>query len=172
MGYSFRITARVILYAPSPRQDNTYHGLCYTSRGALAGTRNSSMGPACSVVPPVYKTVQENILSRIILGVITPNQIPLTTIVTYLQFFLQKQNFKPLGHYTCMQCGTSRLQTVQKNILSHIILATYRKFTVATVIFTQNVSCNIFTHPRYQQVANVTHCVIIHQTTKATEYIG
>ena len=26
------------------RQDNTYHGLCYTSRGALAGTRNSSMG--------------------------------------------------------------------------------------------------------------------------------
>ena len=26
-------------------QDNTYHGLCYTSRGALAGTRNSSMGP-------------------------------------------------------------------------------------------------------------------------------
>ena len=27
------------------RQDNTYHGLCYTSHGALAGTRNSSMGP-------------------------------------------------------------------------------------------------------------------------------
>ena len=22
-------------------KDNTYHGLCYTSRGALAGTRNS-----------------------------------------------------------------------------------------------------------------------------------
>ena len=45
MGYSFRLTARVLLYAPSHRQDNTYHGLCYTSRGALAGTRNSSMGP-------------------------------------------------------------------------------------------------------------------------------
>ena len=29
----------------TPRQDNTYHSLCYTSRGALAGTRNSSMGP-------------------------------------------------------------------------------------------------------------------------------
>ena len=25
-------------------KDNTYHGLCYTRRGALAGTRNSSMG--------------------------------------------------------------------------------------------------------------------------------
>ena len=45
IGYSYRLTARVLLYAPSHRQDNTYHSLCYTSRGALAGTRNSSMGP-------------------------------------------------------------------------------------------------------------------------------
>ena len=45
MGYSFRLAARVLLYAPSHRQDSTYHSLCYTSRGALAGTRNSSMGP-------------------------------------------------------------------------------------------------------------------------------
>ena len=45
IGYSFRLAARVLLYPPSHRQDNTYHGLCYTSRGALAGTRNSSMGP-------------------------------------------------------------------------------------------------------------------------------
>ena len=44
IGYSYRLTARVLLYAPSFTQDNTYHGLCYTSRGALAGTRNSSMG--------------------------------------------------------------------------------------------------------------------------------
>ena len=39
IGYSYRLTARVLLYAPSHRQDNTYHSLCYTSRGALAGTR-------------------------------------------------------------------------------------------------------------------------------------
>ena len=37
IGYSYRLTARVLLYAPSYRQDNTYHGLCYTSCGALAG---------------------------------------------------------------------------------------------------------------------------------------
>ena len=37
MGYSFRLTAKVLLYAPSNRQDDTYHSLCYTSRGALAG---------------------------------------------------------------------------------------------------------------------------------------
>ena len=45
IGYSYRLTARVLLYAPSHRQDSTCHCLCYTSRGALAGTRNSSMGP-------------------------------------------------------------------------------------------------------------------------------
>ena len=43
IGYSYRLTARVLLYAPSHREDNTYHDLCYTSRGALAGMRNSSM---------------------------------------------------------------------------------------------------------------------------------
>ena len=45
MGYSFWLTVRVLLYASFHRQDSKYHGLCYTSRGALAGTRNSSMGP-------------------------------------------------------------------------------------------------------------------------------
>ena len=44
-GILFRISARVILYAPSHRQDSIYHGLRYTSHGALAGTRNISMGP-------------------------------------------------------------------------------------------------------------------------------
>ena len=44
IGYSFRLTASVLLYASSHRQDSTYHSLCYTSHGALAGTRNSSMG--------------------------------------------------------------------------------------------------------------------------------
>ena len=44
--YSFRLTASVLLYAPSHTQDNRYHGLRYTSREALAGTRNnSSIGP-------------------------------------------------------------------------------------------------------------------------------
>ena len=35
MGYSFWLAARALLYAPSHRQDNTYHGLCYTSCGTL-----------------------------------------------------------------------------------------------------------------------------------------
>ena len=52
IGYSYRLTARVILYAPSHRQDNTYHSLCYTSRGAQAGTRISSMGVRGEVGTP------------------------------------------------------------------------------------------------------------------------
>ena len=44
IGYSFRLPARVLLYAPSHRQDSTYHSLWYTSRGALAETRNSTAG--------------------------------------------------------------------------------------------------------------------------------
>ena len=36
MGYSFQLAARVLLYPSLKRQDNTYHSLCYASRGALA----------------------------------------------------------------------------------------------------------------------------------------
>ena len=32
IGYSFRLTARVLLYAPSHRQDSTYHSLCWLER--------------------------------------------------------------------------------------------------------------------------------------------
>ena len=39
MGYSLRLAVKVLLYASFHRQDNTYHGICYTSREALAGTR-------------------------------------------------------------------------------------------------------------------------------------
>ena len=42
-GLLFPINNKVILYAPSHIQDSTYHGLCYTSRGALAGTRFMDM---------------------------------------------------------------------------------------------------------------------------------
>ena len=58
IGYSFQLAARVLLYAPSHRQDNTYHSLCYTSRGALAGTRNSSIGsPPRRIDPTTHRTM-------------------------------------------------------------------------------------------------------------------
>ena len=59
MGYSFRLVARVLLYASSHRQDNTYHSLCYTSLGALAWTRNSSMGPSWRIDPTTHRTMSK-----------------------------------------------------------------------------------------------------------------
>ena len=44
MGYSFRLAARFHLNASSHRQYSTYNSLWYTSRGALAGMRNRSIG--------------------------------------------------------------------------------------------------------------------------------
>ena len=44
-GLLFPINSKGSFICSSHRQDCTYHSLCYTSRGALAGTRNSSMGP-------------------------------------------------------------------------------------------------------------------------------
>ena len=64
MGYSFRLAARVILYASTHRQDDTYHSLCYTSCGALAGTRNSSMGPPWRIDPTTHRTMSERSYHR------------------------------------------------------------------------------------------------------------
>ena len=44
MGYSFWLATMNVLHVPSDREDSTYHGLCYTSCGARAGMRYSSMG--------------------------------------------------------------------------------------------------------------------------------
>ena len=58
-GLLFPSKARVLLYALSHRQDSTYHVLCYTSRGALAGMRNSSMGPPWRIDPTTHRTMTE-----------------------------------------------------------------------------------------------------------------
>ena len=50
--YIFPISSNGSFKSPSHIHDSTYHGLCCTSRGALAGTRNRSMGPSkgkCSI---------------------------------------------------------------------------------------------------------------------------
>ena len=60
IGYSFQSAARFFFYASSHRQDNTYHSLCYTNRGALAGTRNSSMGSPWRIDPTTHRTITEN----------------------------------------------------------------------------------------------------------------
>ena len=45
-GLLFLISSKCsFIYTPSHREDSTYHSVCCTSRGALAGTRNGPMGP-------------------------------------------------------------------------------------------------------------------------------
>ena len=57
MGYSFRLAARFLLYAPSNRRDSTYHGLCCSSRGVLAVTTNSSMSRPRGIDPTTHRTM-------------------------------------------------------------------------------------------------------------------
>ena len=45
-GLLFPISSKGFFYMHHPRQDGTHHGLWYTSREALAGTRNSSKSPS------------------------------------------------------------------------------------------------------------------------------
>ena len=47
-----------LLFAIS-RQDNTYNGLCYTSRGELAWTRNSSIGPPWRIDLTTHRTMRD-----------------------------------------------------------------------------------------------------------------
>ena len=80
-------------------------------------------------------------------------------------------NFKPLGHYICMQSGTSHLQTVQEKILSHIIFSDLQEvYSGKCQIYTR---CPLqYLHPPQISTSGKCHCVLIHQTIKATEYIG
>ena len=57
MGYLFRLKARVLLYAQFHWQDSTYHGLCYTSGEALAGTTNISMGSPWGIDPTNHRSM-------------------------------------------------------------------------------------------------------------------
>ena len=57
MGYPFQLAARDLLYVLSHKQDSTYHGVCYTSCGALAGMRIILMGPPGGVDSMTYHTM-------------------------------------------------------------------------------------------------------------------
>ena len=107
--YSFRLTARVLLYAPSHRQDNTYHGLCYTRRGALAGTRNSSMGPPHegSIRRPIAPWANALPLSYVPLPYLMQGRIPFVPL-TFQHWF-----FRHFGHIFIFCVTTLVYQTTE-----------------------------------------------------------
>ena len=55
----FLINCKGSFYAPPHKEHIIYHNLCYTSRGALAGTGNSSMGPPRRIDPMTQCTMSE-----------------------------------------------------------------------------------------------------------------
>ena len=61
MGYSFFVSSKGFFkYIQPLKQDRKYHSLCLTSRGALAGIRNSSIGPPRGIDQTTYCTSLKN----------------------------------------------------------------------------------------------------------------
>ena len=171
------------------------------------------------------QTVQENILSHIILGVITPNQIPLTTIVTsskkvteaefqtigplylhavwYLPFTNSPRKHTVTYHFRCHYTKSNPIDDhsniFKKGYRSRISnhWASIPACSVVPPIYKQSKKtyCHVYHfsdlqevysgyrqihtkcqlqyfHPPHISTSGKCHCVIIHQTTKATEYIG
>ena len=89
IGYSYRLAARVLLYAPSHRQDSTYHSLCYTSRGALAGMRNTFMRSLTIIGDKNVSTP----LAAVAMCVLTVRH-PIYFKQIILFYFSERRNFK------------------------------------------------------------------------------
>ena len=87
---------------------------------------------------------------RAAVGVITPNEIPMTTIVTYLQ---KRYRSRSSNHWATIPACSVVPPSYKQSKKTYCHISIYRKFTVATVRFTQNISCNIYIHPIYQQMS-------------------
>ena len=71
------------------RQDNTYHILCYTSSEALAGTRNSSMGPPWRIDLMIHRTISERSYHRA-----TSHRISIWSYYWYTEHFNLHHRYK------------------------------------------------------------------------------
>ena len=99
---------------------------------------------------------------------ITPNQIPLTTIVTYLQ----KSYRSRISNHWATIPACSVVPPIYKSPRKHTV--TYH-FSDLQEVYSGNrqihTKCQLqYFHPPHISTSGKCHCVIIHQTTKATEY--
>ena len=121
MDHSFQLAARVLLYAPSHRQDITYHGLYYTSHRALAGTRNSSMGPPRRIDPITHcirsKHSYHRCTSRFCLDSFKPSYM-LFIFVLFDIIFLAKMHFNLLYELICLMPYTEFKYLISQYIIS------------------------------------------------------
>ena len=103
-------------------------------------------------------------------GVITPNQIPLTTIVTYLQkgYRSRISNHWPLYLHAVWYLPFTN--SPRKHTVTYYFSNLQEVYSGNHQIHTK---CQLqYLHPPQISTSGKYHYVIIHQTTKATEYIG
>ena len=81
------LAAIVILYVLYQWQDSTYHGLCYTCRGALAITRNSSVGSPWGIDPTTICTMSGHSTTQLRLSLTYIHTYTVHILHTNLQFF-------------------------------------------------------------------------------------
>ena len=116
-------------------------------------------------------TYLQRTAERSILGVITPNQIPFTTMVTYLQKGYRSRIVQTIGP---LYLHAVWYLPFTKHPRKHTV--TYH-FSDLQEVYSGNrhiqTKCHLqYLHPPHISTSGKCHCVIIHQTTKATEYTG
>ena len=90
---SFGLAARDHLYA----QDSTYHSLCYTSRGAMAGLRNSSMGPSRGIDPTTHRTMSRCSTMELQKQHRMPTNLPGTELIKVLPSYTVQPEYRHGG---------------------------------------------------------------------------
>ena len=104
-------------------------------------------------------------------GVITPNQIPLTTILTYTIKNVTEAEFQTIGPlYLHAVWYLPFTNSPRKHTVTYRFCDLQEVHSGNRQIHTK---CQLqYLHPSQISTSGKCHCVIIHQTTKATEYIG
>ena len=98
-------------------------------------------------------------------GVITPNQIPLTTIVTYIQKFTEAE-FQTIGPlYLHAVWYLPFTNSPRKHTVTYHFSDLQEVYSGNRQIHTK---CQLqYLHPPHISTSGKCHCVIIHQTTKS-----
>ena len=137
-----------------PTDRITYHSLCYTSRGALAGTRNSSVGP------PHEGSIRRPIVPW-------ANALPLS-YVPLLKMLVPS----PISVLLKVLLGTLRLEEgLFQKVTWH-----YKRFMERTICITNHIdqntkTCHFLNHIDYILYQNETISVLIKMLIKNALYI-
>ena len=103
-GLLFSISCKGSFICIIHRQDNTYHGLCYTSRGALSGMSNSWMGPPWRIDPTTHCTMSECYYHPSVEGLCI--QLEWTAHQKHACLTVVKKTFKPVSHKHIRDCNS------------------------------------------------------------------